>query len=384
MTGTGFRTVAHPPTSPYSHDLERNPAKPGRTVAVMAPNIPEMVEAHFGVPMAGAVLNAINTRLDAAAVAFILEHGEADVLLTDTEFAPVIEDALAMLGTRPLVIDIVDPEKARAAERLGRDDLRGVPRHGRPGLRAGLPADEWQAIALNYTSGTTGNPKGVVYHHRGAYLNALGNSVSWSMGQFPVYLWTLPMFHCNGWCFPWTVVRWRARMSACAGSRRPRSSTPSPGTGHPSVRRAHRHVDAVNAPAEERPRLPAGGPDDDGGRPAGRRDRGDGGMGVEVTHVYGLTETYGPCMVSCAWRARMGRPALARGRRGKARQGVRYEVLEAVMVADPETMDPGAGRRRDDGRDHDARQHHDEGLSQEPVGDRGASPAAGSTPATSP
>jgi len=175
------------------------------TVAILAPNIPAMVEAHFGVPMAGAVLNAINTRLDAAAIAFILGHGEARVLLTDTEFAPVVEDALAMLGTRPLVIDIDDPE-GPGGRRLGAMTYEEFLATGDAAFAPVTPEDEWQAIALNYTSGTTGDPKGVVYHHRGAYLNALGNAVSWGMGQFPVYLWTLPMFHCNGWCFPWTVT----------------------------------------------------------------------------------------------------------------------------------------------------------------------------------
>jgi fatty-acyl-CoA synthase len=177
----------------------------GDTVALMAPNVPEGFEAHFGVPMAGAVLNALNIRLDAETIAFILRHGGAKILLTDTEFAPVISRALALLDEKPLVIDIADSE-GPAGERLGALDYEALLAEGDPDFAELTPADEWDAISLNYTSGTTGNPKGVVYHHRGAYLNALGNILSWGMRQHPVYLWTLPMFHCNGWCFPWTVT----------------------------------------------------------------------------------------------------------------------------------------------------------------------------------
>ncbi len=176
------------------------------TVAVMAPNIPEMIEAHFGVAMAGGVLNAINTRLDAATIAYILRHGEAKILLTDTEFAPVISAALAELGAAaPLVIDIADPE-GPGGPTLGALDYEAFLAGGDPDFEGQMPEDEWSAISLNYTSGTTGKPKGVVYHHRGAYLNALGNAVTWSLAHHPVYLWTLPMFHCNGWCFPWTIT----------------------------------------------------------------------------------------------------------------------------------------------------------------------------------
>src|SRR5436190_12038440 len=175
----------------------------GDTVAVMAPNVPALFEAHFGVPMAGAVLNALNIRLDADTIAFILQHGEAKVLITDGEFAPVIARALAQLDKKPLVIDIADslgPGGADGGARLGELDYAALLAEGDPNFAELTPTDEWDAIALNYTSGTTGNPKGVVYHHRGAYLNALGNILSWSMPQHPVYLWTLPMFHCNGWC----------------------------------------------------------------------------------------------------------------------------------------------------------------------------------------
>src|ERR1700745_1454677 len=175
------------------------------TVAVMAPNIPEAFEAHFGVPMAGAVLNALNIRLDPDTIAFILRHGEAKVLITDTEFAPVVGKALALLEETPIIIDIADAG-GPAGERLGETDYEAFLAPGDPDCREITPQDEWDAIALNYTSGTTGNPKGVVYHHRGAYLNALGNIFVWGIRQHPVYLWTLPMFHCNGWCFPWTIT----------------------------------------------------------------------------------------------------------------------------------------------------------------------------------
>src|SRR6266852_2971237 len=181
----------------------------GDTVALMAPNVPEAFEAHFGVPMAGAVLNALNIRLDADTIAFILKHGGAKVLITDTEFAPVIERALAQLDNKPLVIDIADsegPHGADGGERLGEIEYEEFLAGGDPAFAELTPQDEWDAISLNYTSGTTGNPKGVVYHHRGAYLNALGNILVWGMPQHPVYLWTLAMFHCNGWCFPWTVT----------------------------------------------------------------------------------------------------------------------------------------------------------------------------------
>ena len=177
----------------------------GDTVAVMAPNVPELFEAHFGVPMAGAVLNALNIRLDAETIAFILAHGEAKVLITDREYSPVMEKALAGLERKPLVVDI-DDALAVGGKKLGGLDYEALLAEGDPADEGLRPADEWEAIALNYTSGTTGNPKGVVYHHRGAYLNALGNILVWSMPQHPVYLWTLPMFHCNGWCFPWTVT----------------------------------------------------------------------------------------------------------------------------------------------------------------------------------
>ncbi|HMI93671.1 MAG TPA: AMP-binding protein, partial [Polyangiales bacterium] len=178
----------------------------GNTVSAMLSNTPEMCEAHFGVPMCGATLHALNTRLDADAIAFMLRHAETQVLLTDREFAPTITAALAQLEHKPLVIDVLDPEYGGPGERVGTLEYEALLASGDPEFAWQPPGDEWDAIALNYTSGTTGNPKGVVYHHRGAYLNALGNILAWGMRTHPVYLWTLPMFHCNGWCFPWTVT----------------------------------------------------------------------------------------------------------------------------------------------------------------------------------
>ena len=312
----------------------------GDTVAVFAPNVPAIFEAHFGVPMTGAVLNTINIRLDAETVAFILAHGEARVLLTDREFSPVIADALNRLEKRPYVVDIDDPA-AIGGECIGDTDYEGFVASGDPDFAWRPPADEWDAIALNYTSGTTGDPKGVVYHHRGAYLNALGNQIAQAIPPHPVYLWTLPMFHCNGWCFPWTVTALAGthvclrRVEAEPVYRAIAEDGVTHFCGAPIVLNM-----LANAPAAEKRPLPrrveamtAGAP------PPATVIEAMESAGFRITHVYGLTETYGPDVV-CAWHT--GWDALpARDQAGlKARQGVAYPVQEEVMVADAGTLEP--------------------------------------------
>ncbi|EKE76102.1 acyl-CoA synthetase [Oceanibaculum indicum] len=313
----------------------------GDTVAVMAPNVPEMVECHFGVPMAGAVLNALNTRLDAATIAFILEHGEAKVLITDREFAGTIAAALKQVRVRPLVIDIDDPLYDGPGEHLGSLDYEAFIADGDPDFAWHLPADEWDAISLNYTSGTTGDPKGVVYHHRGAYLNALGNVLAWNMPRHAVYLWTLPMFHCNGWCFPWTVTA-QAGTHVCLRRVEAKAiydAFADHGVTHlcgaPIVMGL-----LVNAKPEERRDFPqqvemmtAAAP------PPASIIQGMEALGIKVTHVYGLTEVYGPVVV-CAWQPEWDTLPVEEQARIKARQGVNYPVLEGLMVADPETLAP--------------------------------------------
>jgi fatty-acyl-CoA synthase len=295
----------------------------GDTVAVIASNIPEIFEAHFGVPMIGAVLNALNTRLDAEALAFTLQHGEAKALLVDPEFANVAERAVHISGLKMLVVDIEDAS-FEGGRRIGQITYEQLLAEGDPRYAWAPPGDEWEAIALNYTSGTTGDPKGVVYHHRGAYLNAVSNVLSWGMGQHPVYLWTLPMFHCNGWCFPWTLA-------AVAGT---------------NVCMRHVRADAIfNAIREQRVshfcaapivlnllnNAPAALKENivqkvkamtAGSAPPAPVIEGMERMGFEVTQVYGLTETYGPCVVS-AWHEAWNEKPLEEKARLKARQGVR-------------------------------------------------------------
>ena len=312
----------------------------GDTVAVMAPNVPELFEAHFGVPMAGAVLNALNIRLDAETIAFILEHGEAKVLITDREFSPVISKALALLKRPILVIDIDDP-LAPGGDRVGSCDYESFIAEGSPDFAWQGPADEWDAIALNYTSGTTGNPKGVVYHHRGAYLNALGNALTWSMGQHPVYLWTLPMFHCNGWCFPWTITA-QAGTHVClrradAGSIF--AALADHGVTHLCGAPIIMNL-LLNAPAEaRRPLSHKISMMTAGAAPPAAVIEGMEKMGFAITHVYGLTEVYGPVTV-CAWHDEWDELPPVERAALKARQGVPYPVLEGLMVADPRTLKP--------------------------------------------
>ena len=320
--------------------LKRHGIGKNDTVALMAANTPELFEAHFGVPMAGAVLNALNTRLDAATIAFILEHGEAKLLITDREYAGVIEPALAMLKRSLPVVDI-DDALAPAGKRLGTIDYEHFIAEGDPALAEEAPEDEWDAIALNYTSGTTGNPKGVVYHHRGAFLNAIGNALVWSLPQHPVYLWTLPMFHCNGWCFPWTIT-------ALAGTHVCLRRVEAGAIFAAIAREEVTHLCGapivmnmlLNAPPELRAgmtrqiaMMTAGAP------PPAAVLEGIEAMGFAVTHVYGLTEVYGPSVV-CEWHDEWDAEPPGERARLKARQGVRYPVLEGLMVADAKTLAP--------------------------------------------
>jgi fatty-acyl-CoA synthase len=312
----------------------------GDTVAVMAPNTPPCLEAHFGVAAAGAVLNALNVRLDAAAIAFTLNHGEAKVLITDREFSGVIAKALESVERKLLVIDIDDP-LAEGGELIGETDYETFLASGDPDFPWRLPADEWDSLSLLYTSGTTGNPKGVVYHHRGAYLNAIGNMQVWGMGPHPVYLWTLPMFHCNGWCFPWTVTA-LAGTHVCLRQVRAKAifdAIADHGVTHlcgaPIVMQL-----LLNAGGEERRAfghkvkfMTAAAPPP-AAVLASMQD-----AGIEVTHVYGLTEVYGPVVV-CAWHAEWDELDIEQQAALKARQGVNYPVLEGLMVADAETLAP--------------------------------------------
>jgi fatty-acyl-CoA synthase len=320
--------------------LARHGVGRGDTVAVMAPNVPAIFEAHFGVPMLGAVLNALNTRLDPAAIAFMLQHGEAKVLIADRELSGVVERALHGMERPPLVIDIDDP-LASGGELLGAATYEDFLASGDPQFQWSLPADEWDAIALNYTSGTTGNPKGVVLHHRGAYLNAVSNVVTWAMPHFPVYLWTLPMFHCNGWCFPWTVALLAGtsvclrRIEAGAIFEQIRAHRVTHFCGAPVV-----HNMLVNAPDSMR----AGIEHRVHGMIAGAAPpqpviEGMERIGFDLTHVYGLTEVYGPASV-CAKHPEWDCLTLEERAERNGRQGVAYELQEDMIVADPQTLVP--------------------------------------------
>jgi fatty-acyl-CoA synthase len=312
----------------------------GDTVAVLLHNTPEMVEAHFGVPMAGCVLNPLNTRLEPASIAYMLDHGEARMLLVDRELTGLASAALGLLDHAIEVITVDDPVYEGPGERIGQDYEAFIATGSADFLPAPL-ADEWDAIALSYTSGTTGEPKGVVYHHRGAYLNAVSNILVWALPHFPVYLWTLPMFHCNGWCFPWTVAA-MAGVNVCLRRVEPaavfeaiRAHGVTHYCGAPIV-----HALLVNAPAALRAGIDhrvsamvaAAAP------PASMIE-GMERMGFDLTHVYGLTEVYGPAAV-CARQP--GWAQLEVGERAalNSRQGVRYPLQEGLAVLNPDTLQP--------------------------------------------
>jgi fatty-acyl-CoA synthase len=318
-------------------------ARRGTTVSVMLTNTPEMVEAHYAVPALNAVLHALNIRLDAQLIAWQMQHCESAVLITDSEFSPVIREALRILrdehGRTPLVIDVCDSEYAGPGERLGDHEYEALLARHAPLAHLEGPQDEWDAIAVSYTSGTTGKPKGVVTHHRGAYLNAVSNAVTWGMPQFPVYLWTLPMFHCNGWCFPWTLAL-LGGTQVCLRKVEARAILDAMrihGVDHycaaPIV-----HNLLINA----EPQARAGITQRVRGMVAGAAPpaamiEGMSRIGFELTHTYGLTETYGPAAVA-ARRAQWSGETLAEQTRLNGRQGIRYDLQEAMTVLDPASM----------------------------------------------
>ena len=322
--------------------LEGSGIGKGDTVAIIAPNIPELYEAHFGVPMVGAVLNAINIRLDAATIGFILSHAEAKVVLVDREFGEVVEQALDIardtLTQAPLVISIDDPTYA-GGKAIGEVSYDEFIARGDANFDWQPPADEWDAISLNYTSGTTGNPKGVVYHHRGASQNAINNVLAWDMPRHSTYLWTLPMFHCNGWCFPWTLAA-QAGTSVCLRQIRAdaifnliRTEKVTHFCAAPIVLNLLNNSDAeLKQGIDHSVKAMTAG-----AAPPASVIQGMEELGMEVTHTYGLTETYGPSVV-CAWHDKWNEQPIEERARLKSRQGVRYPMLEGLMVADVETM----------------------------------------------
>ena len=315
----------------------------GDTVSVMLANTPELYEAHFGVPMSGAVLNALNTRLDADAIAFMLGHAETKVLITDREFSPTITAALERTKAKPIVVDVLDSEYSGPGETLGELDYEALLAKGERGFKVVWPNDEWDAIALNYTSGTTGDPKGVVYHHRGAHLNSLGNLVQCDMPRHSVFLWTLPMFHCNGWCFPWTMAANAGinvclrKVEAAAVFQAIREHKVTHYCGAPIV-----HTTLINAPEELRHGIDHSVRAFVGGAaPPAAMLEGMSRMRFELTHVYGLTEVYGPSAI-CAQHEDWNALDIAGLAEKNGRQGVRSLLQDEMTVVDPRTLQPVA------------------------------------------